>query len=282
MNGRKTAALFLGCLCLTLGLAACGETPEAMPDLSALGEITAVAREDGSGTRAEFESLTGSVGSGIDRIALSTEEMLAQVAADENAIGYLALHAAAEDGGVKMLSIDGVFPEESAVESGKYPLCRNYYLAYLGELNEVERDFFSYLLGAGQELVAKSCIPVHQTTSFLSNGLSGSIRICGSSSAAPLVEELVQDYQTYNPNVTIEVEVSDSTSGLTAAIRSECDFALFSRELEDYEAELLEAKAFARDGMAVVVHPANPLTNLTMDQLKEIYDGEVTDWNDWQ
>lgn len=146
--------------------------------------------------------------------------------------------------------------------------------------DDTETDFMSYLLSAGQKLVGQSCIPVKKATSFLSDGSAGNIIICGSSSVAPLMEQLAEDYKAYNPNAAIRIEASDSASGLTAAIRGECDFAMSSRALKDYESELLEVKTIALDGIAVVVHSSNPLENLTSDQLKEIYDGTVLRWDD--
>lgn len=267
-------------LSLTLCLTACSGQQAALPDLSSMGEITAVAREEGSGTRSEFERLTGSSENGIDRIALSTKEVLEQVVADENAVGYLALSAAEDSDTIKLLAVDGTMPNAETVKNGKYPLCRNYYIAYTGEMNEVETDFMSYLLSAGQKLVGQSCIPVKKATSFLSDGSAGTITICGSSSVAPLMEQLAEDYRAYNPNAVIHIEESDSASGLTAAIRGECDFAMSSRTLKEYESELLEAKVIALDGIAVVVNSSNPLENLTSKQLKEIYDGTVLRWDD--
>ena len=270
------AALLSG---LMLCLSACGGQQAALPDLSSMGGITAVAREEGSGTRSEFERLTGSSENGTDQIALSTEEVVEQVMADENAVGYLALSAAEGSDAVRLLAIDGVAPDAKAVKDGKYPLCRNYYMAYMGELNEVETDFMAYLLSAGQELVGRSCTPVKTPAGFLSNRSAGTITIRGSSSVAPLMEQLAEDYRTYNPNAAIDVETSDSTGGLTAAIQGECDFAMSSRALKDYEAELLEAEIIALDGIAVAVNPTNPLESLTSGQLKAIYDGAVLRWD---
>ena len=179
----------LACLLL---LAACTGQQEALPDLSGLGAVTAVSREEGSGTRAEFERLTGSDAKGTDRIALSTEEVGKLVAADENAIGYVSLQAAGS-GAVKVLSVDGIDPAESLEKNGSYPLCRNYYLAYSGTLMAAENDFLTYVLSAGQEVAAQSCLPVKKAASFLSDCSAGVITICGSSSAAPLLEALAKD-----------------------------------------------------------------------------------------
>lgn len=266
----------LACLLL---LTACTGQQEALPDLSGLGAVTAVSREEGSGTRAEFERLTGSDAKGTDRIALSTEEVGKLVAADENAIGYVSLQAAGS-GAVKVLSVDGIDPAESLEKNGSYPLCRNYYLAYSGTLTAAENDFLTYVLSAGQEVAAQSCLPVKKAASFLSDCSAGVITICGSSSAAPLLEALAKDYYTYNPNVEIQIQTTDSTSGLTAAIRGECSLAMSSRELKDYESELLEARCIAAEYIAVVVSPSNPLENLTTQQVKTIYDGGVSQWSD--
>lgn len=268
------------CLCIALAAAGCGNTQTELPDLSALGKITVIAREEGSGTKAEFENLIGTNAAGVNQIAAATDEAIKLVETDQNAIGYTA-YSSADSKAVKILRVNGIKPDETAIKKEDYPLCRNYYAAYMGELNPAANDFLTYVMGAGQALVSQSCIPVGKTTSFLSDKSAGEITITGSSSAAPLMQQLAEDYCTnYNPNAVIHVESTDSASGLTAAIRGECDIAMSSRSLKEYEAELLTAKTIAADGIAVVVNKDNPLENLSMQQLKQIYDGDFEQWND--
>lgn len=251
----------------------------ALPDLSALDKITVVAREEGSGTKEAFKVLVGTSEKGVNKIAASTAQAVEITASDKNAIGYAALNAL-EGANVKALVIDGVAATRENVGNRKYPLCREYLIAYKGELSELEVDLLAYIHGAGQKIAAEHATPIAKVTSFLSNKAEGSIKISGSSSAAPLVEELVRDYAKYNPNAKITVEVSDSTAGINSALRGDCDLAMSSRPLKEYEAELLETQAIASDAIAVIVNAESPLTELSTKQVKTIYDGSVESWKD--
>lgn len=267
-------------LALALLLTGCGAAAVELPDLSGLGAVTVVAREEGSGTRSEFENLTDSDEAGANTVAFSTEEVVEIVAGDENAIGYVAWSTAAEAAGVKVLTVDGTEPSADTISDGSYPLTREYLLCWTGELSELETDFIRYIRSAGQAIVAESCTPVMETTTFLSDKSEGTITIEGSSSVGPLMEELAADYANYNPNAVIEITVSDSGEGINAALRGDCDLAMSSRSLKDYEAELLETKSIAADGVAVIVNADNPLTELSLDMITAIYDGEIEVWSD--
>lgn len=269
-------------LSMSILLAGCGGSSAQLPALSGMGALNVLSREEGSGTRAQFEELTGTSSDGTKGIAASTEDVLSQVESDTNAIGYLAYYTsgAIDDPNVKVLSVDGVSPDITSIKNNKYPLTRDYLLAYSGSLNEVETDFIEYILSEGQDTVAETCIPVRKTSTFLSDKSSGSISISGSSSAAALVEQLAEEYEKLNPNADITVESTDSTSGLTAAITGECDLAMSSRSLKQYEAELLETQTIATDGIAVIVNAQNPLEDISTDMLKNIYDGRYQNWSD--
>ncbi|MCD8089791.1 MAG: substrate-binding domain-containing protein [Clostridiales bacterium] len=275
IKANKILAVILAGL-LWAGCSSAGEAP----DVSGLGEIRAVSREEGSGTRAEFESLTGADGKGTDVIALSADEVISLTAESKNAVGYLAYSSLDESKGAKAVAIDGVLPDRDSIEEDSYPLCRSYYIAYSGELNDVETDFMNYVLTAGQAVIEEYALPVNKSATFLSDKSSGTIKAAGSSSVAPIITVLAESYKEYNPNAEITVEVTDSTQGLTAAMRGECDLALSSRALKDYEEELLTKKAIARDAIAVTVNAENPVTSLTTAQLKKIYSGEAESWQD--
>lgn len=283
-----------------LAVSACGSAGTELPDLSSLGDITVVTREEGSGTRSEFESLADTSGDGADEVALSTEQVFEIVGNDENAIGYLAYSAyleyisgdasgdtsgdtsgnTSESTATALLSVDGIECSAETIADGDYPLEREYILACSGSLSDLENDFITYIRGAGQEIVAQTCTPVRETAVFLSGGYSGTITICGSSSMETLMEDLIEGYAAYNPNAVIELEISDSTEGLNAAMRGECDLAMSSRSLADYEEELLESYVIAADGIAVIVNSENPLTDISTERLKTIYDGDVTAWSE--
>ncbi|MCD8157516.1 MAG: substrate-binding domain-containing protein [Clostridiales bacterium] len=262
---NKILPLLMMCLAAT-SCAAVSGTPD-----SALSELKAVSREEGSGTRTEFESLLATDGTGTDIIAVSTDDVIKTVAEDEKAIGYIAYSSLADNLAIKAVSVDGIYPDSESVKNGKYPLCRNYFIAYSSSLNPAEEDFITYILSAGQEIVAEYVLPVEENATFLSDKSAGTIKIAGSSSAAPVVSALTEAYKSYNPNAEITVEVSDSTQGLTDAMRGECDIAISSRNLKDYEEELLTKKAIARDAIAVIVNENSSIEDLSSAQIKKIY-----------
>lgn len=251
----------------------------ALPDLSKEGEVVAVVREEGSGTREEFENLVGTTEKGADIVATSTEEVMDTVANQNGSIGYLA-YSVLDASGVKSIQVDGVTPSGKSIQNGSYPLSRNYYVAYRDTPNAVAQDFLNYLLSAGQEFVGEYCVPMRKQTTFLSDKSKGSIRIQGSTSMEAMMQALIEDYKNYNPNAQIELTATDSTVGITAAIRGECDLAMTSRELKDYESELLTKTAIGKDAIAIVVQENNPVENLSKKQLKELFDMECDTWAD--
>lgn len=275
----RNRLIFTVGICALLTLSACS-AKSVLPDLSGMGEITVISREEGSGTRDEFENIIGTTGDGTVNIALSTAEVSDIISGDKNAVGYTAYSTAELPESVKAVSVNGIYPTEENIGSGKYPLCRSYYLAYSGELSAAETDFLAYVMSAGQTIADEECAAVKKSSSFLSDKSSGKIKICGSTSMAPLIEKMAADYKSYNPNVTVEITATDSSDGLNSAIRGECDIAMSSRELADYENELLTKKAVARDAIAVIVNSENPVSDLSKEQIKQIYDNNAEKWSD--
>ena len=278
-NGFRRWPLIFAVVTLTAGMTACGSEKSTLPDLSSMGETAAILREEGSGTRAEFETLLKLPDSDWGTVADSTKAVLVKVQEDKNAIGYVA-YSSVTDIEEKILQVDGVLPSEESISKDSYPLCRDYYLAYDGELTEVERDFITYVMTKGQDIVKDYCVPVKNTVTFLSDKSKGTIRIEGSTSMEAMINSLAEDYEKENPNAEIEVKATDSSRGLTASISGSCDLAMSSRELKDYEAELLETKSIGRDAIAIVVNKENPVDNLTAKQIAKIYSGECKKWAD--
>lgn len=276
MNKQKITILSV-LLCVLL--AGCSAKTE-IPDLSSMGDVAVISREDGSGTRDEFERLVNADGKGTKEIAASTEKVLEKVSDDRNAIGYVAYSSIPSEMDLRVIAVDGIQISEKTIKKGQYALCRNYYLAYSGELNAVEKDFLSYVLSAGQNIVEKNCIAVKKSGTFLSDRSSGEIIINGSSSMVSIIQALVEDYKAYNPNAEITLQITDSTTGLTTAMRGECGFAMSSRELKEYEEELLTKKAIGTDAVAVIVNMENPIDNFSKKQLRELYDGNYKRWSD--
>ena len=281
-TGRNKILCILFAAAAAFSLTACGSSESSLPDLSSLGTITAIAREEGSGTKSEFQSLVDTDEEGADSTALSTDEVLEAVESDINAIGYIAFSALAdyEEEGIKVLTADDVECTSENIADASYPLTREYIIAYSGTLSELEIDFITYIRSAGQEVVAQTATPVRKTAAFLSGGYSGTITISGSSSMETLMEQLIEGYAQYNPNAEIILEITDSTQGLNAAMQGECNLAMSSRSLASYEEELLDYYVIAADGIAIIVNSENPLEDISIKRLKSIYDGDVSEWEE--
>ncbi len=289
MSKKRILVLSFAASALLLG--GCGAknaAPEPVDGLENLGTIQVVSREEGSGTRSAFAELLGFAESsdssktdsttGNAIIVGSTDDVITAVAVNPAAIGYISMGAADNAQDMKVLAVDDTEATMEHVRDDSYPLSRPFCLAWSGTLSDLEQDFLTYVLGSGQEIVEQSYVPVDDSTTFLSGQQEGTITIHGSSSAAPLLEELAEAYMEINPHAVIEVTASDSSSGLNDAIQGSCDFAMSSRELEDYEKELLDYEVIAQDGISVIVNSENPLDNVTAAELKSIFTGSISDW----
>lgn len=277
----------------TICLAACGSSQSdkessSVQDLNKLEEIHVIAREEGSGTRSAFAGLVGFEGDGQDdaksdltredaTIVNSADEVIEMVQADASAIGYLSEGSLVDIKDVKVLSVNGAAADDL---NSPYALSRSFYLAYCGKLSDLEQDFLTYVHGAGQEIVGKNYVAIAKSSTFLSNQAEGKINIAGSTSAAPLVEELAEAYMGINPHAQITVTATDSADGLTQAMSGTCDLGMSSRDLKDYEAELLDYEIIAEDNIAVIVEKDNPLDDISLDSLKDIYTGEIDYWEE--
>ena len=292
---KKSVSLLLAGLMLCGALAGCGSndanTSNSGTDDSAStgmsGAITVISREDGSGTRSAFVELTGVEDDNGDNttaeaeIANKTDVVLTSVAGNESAIGYVSLGSLNET--VKAIQVDGVDATVENVKSGDYTLSRPFNIATKGEPTGVAGDFINFILSAdGQAIVEEEgYIKVNDAAeAFTTDGSEGQIAVGGSSSVSPVMEKLIEAYQAVNPKAKIELQTSDSTSGMTGAMDGTFAIGMASRELKDEEKAELTPTSIALDGIAVVVNPANSITGLTMDQIKSIYTGETTDWAD--
>ncbi len=254
--------------------------------------INVVSREDGSGTRGAFIELFGveeknDAGEKIDNttdeaiITNSTDVMLTTVAGDEYSIGYVSLGSLNDS--VKAVSIDGAEATVDNIKSGDYTIARPFNIATKGTPSDVAQDFINFIMSAdGQAVISDNkYIPVDDgAAAFESNGASGKIVVAGSSSVTPVMEKLKEAYAAVNSGAEIEIQESDSTTGMTAAMDGTCDIGMASRELKDSETEGgLTATVIAMDGIAVVVNNDNPTTDLSKDTVKGIYTGEITSWD---
>lgn len=264
---------------------------ESTSEWDEANDITIVSREDGSGTRGAFTELFGIVeevdGEEVDmttadaQITNNTSVMMTTVAENEYAIGYISLGSL--DDSVKALKIDGAEATADNVVSGDYKVSRPFNIAVAKDLNnEVATDFMNYIMSTeGQAVVEEEgYIPVADVAAFEGTQPSGDAVVGGSSSVSPVMEKLIEAYKEVNPNANIELQTSDSTTGMTNTIEGSYDIGMASRELKEDEASQLDATVMATDGIAVIVNNNNPTEDMTSDQVKSIYTGEVYSWDE--
>lgn len=259
-----------------------------------LGKISVLSREDGSGTRGAFIELMGieqkdADGKKVDRtvdtaeITNSTSVMMTTVAGNASAIGYISLGSL--DKSVKALKVDGTAPSVEAVKDGSYKVSRPFNIATKAEISDLAQDFINFILSAQGQAVVEDHGYISQGNNgdFTCNGATGKIVVGGSSSVTPVMEKLKEAYAALNANAVIEIQQSDSTTGMNDAIEGICDIGMASRELKDSELEAgLQNTVIALDGIAVIVNNDNPLEGVTSEQVMKIYTGEITEWSELQ
>lgn len=261
-------------------------------NFDASNEISVISREDGSGTRGAFIELFGieqkdADGNKVDytteeaMITNSTSVMMTSVAGDEYAIGYISLGSLNDT--VKAVAIDGAEASAENIKNDTYKIARPFNIATKADASEVTQDFINYILSSeGQKVVEESgYISTGEAEAFTSTTPSGKIVVAGSSSVTPVMEKLKEAYIAVNPNAEIEIQESDSTTGMTSAIEGICDIGMASRELKESELESgLTPVVIAMDGIAVVVNNESGVEELSSDDVKAIYTGEKTVWSD--
>ena len=287
MTKRRVLAM-LACGVLTAGLlTGCGGSSSDTAGADD-AEITVVSREDGSGTRGAFVELFGvqdedDKGEKTDMttedatITSSTEVVMTTVAGNKNAIGYCSLGSLNDT--VKAVKIDGVEATVDNINNGKYAISRPFNIATNGTPSEVTQDFINYILSEdGQKIVEENgYIKASDAGAFKSNGAKGKIVVAGSSSVSPVMEKLMEAYKKVNTGADVELQESDSTTGMKNAIAKTCDIGMASRDLKDSETSAgLKATVIAKDGITVVVNKENSIDNLTKDQVNNIYRGKIT------
>ena len=269
--------------------------PEAQTEAAGAsmeGAIDVISREDGSGTRGAFIELFGveqkdASGEKVDyttddaEITNSTEVMITSVAGDKQAIGYISLGSLNDS--VKALKIDGAAATVDDIKDGSYKIARPFNIVTTGEVSDVAQDFINFIFSEeGQKVVEDNgYISQGNQGAYTASGKSGKVTVAGSSSVTPVMEKLAEAYKALNSDVTVEVQQSDSTTGVTSALEGVCDIGMASRELKEEEtAKGAQGQVIAMDGIAVVVNNENPVEDLTAEQVKDIYVGDTTDWSE--
>lgn len=279
---------------ILLSLALLAGTAVAAGEFDFSQDITVVSREEGSGTRGAFIELLGvekkdESGNKIDYtteeavITNSTNVMMTTVAGNEAAIGYSSMGSL--NGTVKALKVDGAEATVENIKSGAYQVSRPFNIATGGEVSEAAQDFISYILSAeGQAVVSENgYIPLDDAPAYAGKQVSGKIVVAGSSSVTPVMEKLKEAYASVNPNAEIEIQTSDSTTGMQSTIDGVCDIGMASRALKDSELEAgLTGTTIAMDGIAIIVNPNNPVDGMTVAQIEQIFTGAVTTWEGFQ
>ena len=253
--------------------------------------IAVYSREDGSGTRGAFIELFGieekdENGEKIDYtteeavITNSTDVMLTSVSGDTYGIGYVSLGSLNDT--VKAVKIDGAEATVENIKSGAYAIARPFNIATKADISEAAQDFINYIMSAeGQAVITENgYIGSDDAAAYESNGATGKVVVGGSSSVSPVMEKLIEAYKAVNAEADIELQTSDSTTGMTGAADGTLDIGMASRELKDTEVEAgLTGTKIAMDGIAVVVNLENPADELAAETVKGIFTGEITEWN---
>lgn len=254
-------------------------------------DIYVISREDGSGTRLAFTELSGILtkqenGELFDgttpyaEITNNTAVMMTSVMSDVNSIGYISLGSISDI--IKPVKIEGVEPTVENIKNGDYQLARPFLIAVKDNTSPITEDFINFILSKeGQQVVKdKGYAPLDGAESFNGAKISGKIVIAGSSSVSPVMESLKESYIFQNPNAEIEIQQSDSTTGLNALNEGICDIAMTSRGLKDSEiAQGISSEIIALDGIVLIVNNNNPIDNLTKQEVHDIYTGKITAWS---
>lgn len=314
MKKKLLAAILMGTM--VFGMTACGgsneestnnqetqtetdanagtEVKESDAGSAVEGEITVISREDGSGTRGAFVELFGIEeevdGEKVDmttdyaQVTNSTSVMMTGVAQNPKAIGYISLGSL--DDSVKALKVDGAEASTENVKNDTYKISRPFNVATKEGVSEVAQDFMDYILSEeGQKIVEESgyISAAENAEAYAGNKPKGKVVVGGSSSVTPVMEKLKEGYEAVNPDAEIEIQQSDSTTGMESALSGTYDIGMASRALKDTETEKgLTGTQIALDGIAVIVNKENSLADITSDQVKDIYTGEITDWSELQ
>lgn len=249
-------------------------------------DFTVVSREEGSGTRGAFIELVG-LEEEVDgaKEDMTTQEAIVQnstngvmqtVSQDAEAIGYISLGSLNDT--VKALKIEGVEATEENIVNGTYKISRPFNLAFKeAEINDLAKDFLKFCLSEEAQALTleEGYVPLKDTEKYEPAKLSGTLTVAGSTSVTPLMQKMAEKYQELNPDAKIEIQSTGSSAGIEAVIDGAADIAMASRELKDEEKDKLAVEVIATDGIAVVVNPASKVEDLTMDQLKQIFKGEL-------
>ncbi|MGY3724276.1 phosphate ABC transporter substrate-binding protein, PhoT family [Granulicatella balaenopterae] len=283
--------LYVGMVSLTLLLGGCSTSQQSMAS-NPSGEITVVSRETGSGTRDAFIEQVGLLEKDdihrIDQTTLeaivqnSTAGVLSTVAGLDKAIGYVSLGTLSDI--VQPVAIEGVLPTTETILAGDYRLQRPFVICWPNEIREEVRDFMAFINSKeGQDIIKKTgYVPTNPNALPYQNTSAeeGLVTVVGSTSVTPVMEQLAEQYQEIHSGVQIDIISNGSTAGITAVQEGTADIGMSSRALNSQEIEQMNSQAIALDGIVIIVNQDNPLNTLTLQEVRDIFKGDVTDWQD--
>ena len=290
---KKIASILVMASMVSIMATGCGGgAPSDKSAWDSSNEISVISREDGSGTRGAFVELFGIEtkvkGKKVDKtinnaqITNSTSVMMTSVAGDDYSIGYISMGSLGDT--VKAIKVDGAEPSAENVKNGNYKIARNFNIALKKDSkNELAKDFINYILGQdGQKIVEDNhFIKLDGAKEYKSQKPEGKLTVGGSSSVSPVMEKLIEGYKKVNANASIELQTTDSTTGMASTIEGAYDIGMSSRELKESElSKGLEAQVIAIDGIAVIVNKNSSVDMLTSSQVKDIYTGKITSWEE--
>jgi len=294
MKTNKIFTLISAILMLSLTFVGCANKEKTDNQaFDANNDITVIARDAASGTRGAFHELMKiKVKEGdteVDKLVVGalefdgTDKVITAVEGDKYGIGYISLGSVSDR--IKASSIDGVEPKIENVKNGSYKVARPFLLVTKGTESDLVKDFISFTESVqGQEIVTKMhyISSVDSPKEYAASGLSGTIKVAGSTSVTPVMEKLQEAYKALNPNVTFEMQSNGSSQGIKAAIEGTYEIGMSSRALKDDEKSQLKEHTLAIDGIAVILNKENPATDLSSENITKIYTGEITKWSEVQ
>lgn len=275
---KRTIAVMLALIMVITALTGCG---------GANTDISVISREEGSGTRDAFVEIMGIKVDDKDNttanaeISSSTSVVITTVSGNENAIGYVSMGSLNDT--VKAISVDGAKATVENVKSGDYKVARPFNIVTGKNVSDLAKDFISFIMSEdGQNIIEEEgYIKIADGAEKYkkSTGLSGRIVLAGSTSVAPVMDVLADAYKDINPDVEIEIQQTGSGAGITSTIEGACDIGMSSRDLKDEEtAKGVSQTKIAMDGIAVIVNLENSVENLSSEQIRQIFTGELTTW----
>lgn len=281
-------------------LVACGDNDNNVSDDSSTsdGAISVVSREEGSGGRSAFEELVdvntevGVNDMTADAIIQNGNGVVATFVADNAAaIGYIS-YATFIDRGDDLVgvSIDGVEPTTENMLSGSYELVRPFNFVYMSEnmgiIEEAFIDFATSIEGLNILADLGSVVDTTDAQAFSMDDWqlpAGTVAFGGSTSTEATAIALMEEFMAMFPQIEITYESVGSGAGITGAQEGTFSLGFASREVYDSELETgLNFITYCVDGIVIVINPINMIADLTTEQIRNIYLGEITDWSQVQ